>query len=104
MGSNGHPIQYNTKNLLFRLYLKVIENRILRRRFGPKRLENGERRRLHNEELHSFYLSPNISRVVKFRRLRCAGHVARMEEGTVGVLSKLYRDTYRKETFREALA
>ena len=46
----------------------------------PKRDENGEWRRLHNEELHSLYRSPNIVRVIKSRRLRCAGHVARMEE------------------------
>ena len=49
--------------------------------FGPKRCENGEWRRLHNEELHSLYRSPNIVRVIKARRLRWAGHVARMEEG-----------------------
>ena len=61
--------------------LKVFENRILRRIFWPKRNENGEWRRLHNEELHSLYRSPNIVRVIKSRRLRWAGHVARMEEG-----------------------
>ena len=44
-------------------------------------LRNGEWRRLHNEELHSLYRSPNIVRVIKYRRLRWAGHVARMEEG-----------------------
>ena len=60
--------------------LRVFENKILRRIFGPKRGENGEWRRLHNEELHSFYRSPNIVRVIKSRRLRWAGHVARMEE------------------------
>ena len=49
--------------------------------FGPKRDENGEWRRLHNEELHSLYRSPNMIRVIKSRRLRWAGHVARMEEG-----------------------
>ena len=49
--------------------------------FGPKRDENGEWRRLHNKELHSLYSSPNIVRVIKSRRLRWAGHVARMEEG-----------------------
>ena len=46
-----------------------------------KRDENGEWRRLHNEELHSLYRSPDIVRVIKSIRLRCAGHVARMEEG-----------------------
>ena len=55
--------------------------RVLRRIFGPKRDENGERRRLHNEELHSLYRSPNKVRVTKSRRLRLAGHVAKMEEG-----------------------
>ena len=61
--------------------LRVFENRILRRIFGPERDENGEWRRLHNEELHSLYRSPNIVRVIKSRRLRWAGHVARMDEG-----------------------
>ena len=54
---------------------------ILRRIFEPKRDENGEWRRPHNEELHSLYPSPNIVRRIKSRRLRWEGHVARMEEG-----------------------
>ena len=58
----------------------VFENRILRRIFGPKRDENGEWRRLHNEEFHSFYPSPNIVRAIKSRMLIWASHVARMEE------------------------
>ena len=59
--------------------LRVFENRILRRIFGPKRDENGEWRRLHNEVLHSLYRSSNIARVIKSRRLRGgAGHVVRM--------------------------
>ena len=61
--------------------LRIYENRILRRKFGPNRDENGEWRRLYNEELHSLYRSPNVVRVIKSRRLRWAGHVARMEEG-----------------------
>ena len=61
--------------------LRVFENRILRRIFGPKREENGEWRRLHNKEFHSLVRSPNIVRVIKSRRLRWAGHVARIEEG-----------------------
>ena len=60
--------------------LRVFENRILRRIFGPKRDANGEWRRLHNEELHSSYRS-TIARMIKPRRLRWAGHAARMEEG-----------------------
>jgi hypothetical protein len=59
--------------------LRVFENRVLRRIFGPKRDEvTGEWRRLHNKELYALYFSPNIIRVMKSRRLRWAGHVARM--------------------------
>ena len=53
--------------------LRVFENRILRRIFGPKRNDDAEWRRLHNEELHSLYRSPNTVRVIKSRRLRKAG-------------------------------
>jgi hypothetical protein len=61
--------------------LRVFENRVLRRIFGPKRDEvTGEWRRLHNEELYALYSSPNIIRVMKSRRLRWAGHVERMGE------------------------
>jgi hypothetical protein len=57
----------------------VFENRLLRRIFGPKRDEvTGDCRKLHNEELHNLYSSPNIIRIIKFRRMRWAGHVARM--------------------------
>ena len=51
----------------------------LRKIFGPKSNENGEWRRLHNEEFHSMYRSSNIVRVIKSRTLRWAGHVARIE-------------------------
>jgi len=59
----------------------VFENRILKQIFGPKRDESEEWRRLHNQELHSLYRSPNIVRVIKSRILRWSGHIARMEEG-----------------------
>jgi len=60
----------------------VFENRVLRRIFGPKRDEvTGEWRKLHNEELSDLYSLSNILRVVKSKRLRWAGHVARMGEG-----------------------
>jgi hypothetical protein len=61
--------------------LRVFENRVLRKVFGPKREEvTGEWRKLHNEELNDLYSLPNIVRVVKSRRMRWAGHVARMGE------------------------
>jgi hypothetical protein len=49
--------------------------------FGPEREEDGSWRKLHNDELHSLYSSPNIVRVIKSRRMRWTGHVARMGEG-----------------------
>ena len=61
--------------------VRVFENRVLRRVFGPKRDEvTGERSKLHNEELSDLYSLLNIVRVVKSRRMRWTGHVARMEE------------------------
>jgi hypothetical protein len=62
--------------------VKVFENRVLRRVFGPKRDEvTEELRKLHNEELNDLYSLHNMVRVVKSRRMRWAGHVARMGEG-----------------------
>jgi hypothetical protein len=59
--------------------LRVFENKVLRRIFGPKRDEvTGEWRRLHNKELFALYLSPNVITVIKSRRMKWAGHVARM--------------------------
>jgi hypothetical protein len=58
----------------------VFENRMLRI-FGPKQEQDGSWRKLHNDEIHSLYFSPNIVRVTKSRRLRWAGHMARKEEG-----------------------
>jgi hypothetical protein len=60
--------------------LRVFENRVLRRIFGPKRDEDGQWRKLHNDD-HGLYSSPNIDRVIKSRRIRWAGHVARTENG-----------------------
>jgi hypothetical protein len=59
----------------------VFENRVLRRIFGAKRDRvTGGWRKLHNEELHNLYSSPSISRIIKSKRMRWAGHVARMGE------------------------
>ena len=67
--------------------LRVFENRMLRRIFGPKRDGvTGEWRKLHNEELNDLYCSPDIVRVIKWRRMRWEGHVACMRER---------RDVYR---------
>jgi hypothetical protein len=61
--------------------LRVFENRVLRRVFGPKRDEVTEEwSKLHNDELNDLYSLPNIVRVVKSRRMSWAGHVARMTE------------------------
>ena len=61
--------------------MRVFENRVLRRVFGAKRDEvTGELKKLHNEELSDLYSLQNIVREVKWRRMRWAGHVARMGE------------------------
>jgi hypothetical protein len=61
--------------------LRVFKNKVLRRIFGPRRDEvTGDWRRLHNGELNDLYCTPNIVWVIKSRRMRWAGHVARMDE------------------------
>jgi hypothetical protein len=61
--------------------LRVFENGVLRKIFGSKREEDGSWRKLHNDELHSLFSSPNVVRVIKSRRMKWARHVARMGEG-----------------------
>jgi hypothetical protein len=62
--------------------LRVFENRVFRKTFGPKMEEDGSWRKLHNDELHILYSSLNFVRMIKSRRMRWAVHVARMGEGT----------------------
>jgi hypothetical protein len=57
--------------------LRVFDNRVLRKIFGPERIW----RKLHNDELHNLYSSPNVVRVIKSKRMKWAGNVARMGEG-----------------------
>jgi hypothetical protein len=73
--------------------LRIFENRVLRRIFGPKSYEvTGEWRKLHNEEIYALYSSRNISRLIKSRRLRFSGHVARMAE------RRVWRESFIGET------
>jgi hypothetical protein len=77
----------------------VSDNRVLRRIFGPKRDQvTGELRKLHNEELHNLCSSPDIIRQVKSRRMRWAGHVARMGEER-----KVYKVLMRKPEVKRPL-
>jgi hypothetical protein len=80
-----HGVFYECETLSLTLKeehrLRMLENRVLRRIFGPKRDNvTGGWRNLHNEELHGLYSSPCIVTVIKARRMRWAGTVARMEE------------------------
>jgi hypothetical protein len=75
--------------------LRVFENRVLKRIFGPKRDEvTGEWRKLHNKELSDLYSSPNIIRIIKSRRMRWTGHVARM--GRTGTLIDYWWESQRE--------
>jgi hypothetical protein len=79
--------------------LRIFENRVLRGGFGPKRDEvTGEWRRLHNKELYALYSSPDIILVIKSRRPKWAGHVARM-----GVRRRAYRALVGKPEGRRPL-
>jgi hypothetical protein len=78
----------------------VLENRVLRRIFGPKRDEvMGECRKLYNEELHDLYSSPSIIRIMKSRRMRWVGHVARM--GRRGTHIDYWWESQRERTTRK---
>jgi hypothetical protein len=75
--------------------LRVFENRVLRRIFGPKKDEvTREWRKLHNKELHDLYSSPSIIRIIKSRRMRWEGHVARM--GRKGTLIDYWWESQRE--------
>ena len=69
----------------------MFENMVLRRIFGPRRDEvTGEGRKLHNEDLNDLYCAANIVRAIKSRRMRWAGHVARMGEERVGCIGSFW--------------
>jgi hypothetical protein len=74
-----------------------FENRVVGRIFGPKRDEDGSWIKFHNDEFHNLYSSPNIVRVIKSRRMRVAGHVARVGEGR-GVYRVFGWEARREET------
>jgi hypothetical protein len=78
----------------------VFENGVLRRIFGPKREEDGSWRKLHNDEIYSLYSSPN--RMIKRRKMRWAGHVARMGDGR-GVYRVFGWEARREETTEKTL-
>jgi hypothetical protein len=79
--------------------LRVFENRVLRRTFGHKRDEvTGQWRKLHSGKVHNLYLSPDIIRQIKSRRMRWAGHVARM-----GEVRNVYRVLVGKPEGKESL-
>jgi hypothetical protein len=79
--------------------LRVFENRVLRRIFGPKRDEvTGEWRKLHTKELYDLYTSPSIIRIIKSRRMRWAGHVARMGRRGTLIDYNIGRKARGKET------
>jgi hypothetical protein len=76
----------------------VFENRVLRRIFGPKRDKvKGEWRKLHNGKLHNLYSLPDIIRQIKSRRIRWAGHVARMGEEGFGGKARRKEATWKTE-------
>jgi hypothetical protein len=80
--------------------LRVFENRVLRRIIGPKRDEvTGKWRKLHNKELHDLYSSPSVIRIIKSRRMRLAGHVARM--GKSGTLIDYWWESQRERANRK---
>jgi hypothetical protein len=83
-------------------WLKVSENMVLRRIFGPNRdEETGEWRKLNNVELNDLYCSPNILRVIKSRRMRWAGHVAR-RGGRRGVYRMLAGKPEKRDHSRDS--
>jgi hypothetical protein len=80
--------------------LRVFENRVVRRIFGPEREEDVPWKKLHNDEIHNLYSSPNVFRVIKSRRMRWARHVARMVEGR-GVYKILVGSPERKNRWED---
>jgi hypothetical protein len=82
--------------------LRVFEDGVLRRIFGPRRDEiTGGWRKRHNEELHNFYSSPRLIKLIKSRRMRWAGHVARMRRKMNAYRILVGKPQRKKETIRK---
>jgi hypothetical protein len=80
------------------LWLRVFESRVLRRIFRPRRDEvTGEWKKLRNEELNDLYSTPNTILVMKLRRMRWAGHVARMGQRQLGIPRRRWEDNIKKD-------
>jgi hypothetical protein len=87
-------------DIVERTTLRVSGNRVLRRIFGPKKDEViGRRRKLHSEQLNNLFHPPNIFRMIKSKRMRCARHVAR--RGDKRNACRIAWDSQRKQTTRK---
>jgi hypothetical protein len=83
---------------VYRVLVGRVKRTVLRKIFGPKKEEDGSWRKLHNDELHNLFSSPNIVKLIKSRRMRWVGHVACMGEGGERCLQGFGLEARRQET------